>query len=230
MASFSDQAGQLRGSLIEAGLPSAAATILTNIFCNGVQTLRHSGEVLHDSTPQGLRQVSPDDRTHRLTNLDFRDGDPDYRRPRSRSSEDREQPVQQGTVLGTLPPQQTQSSFRVRGGAYTSVEPAGDTASVNLRMAGPGDCLFRDAANNTLVAKNLRAEGDASDLSRLRFFIEPRPDEVVFKLSTVNTAAITVVTDVQLIGNRIVVTKKTIQAWPVADAEPSVIPVAACPS
>jgi hypothetical protein len=90
--------------------------------------------------------------------------------------------------------------------------------------------LFRDSANNTLVAKSLRAEGDASDLSRLRFFIEPRPDEVVFKLSTVNTAAMTVVTDVQLVGNRILVTKKTIQAWPVADAPAGEIPVGDCPT
>jgi len=230
VSSFADQAGQLRGMLIEAGLPAAAATIIASILGNGSQTLRHSGQVIHDTTPSGMRQVTPQDRTHRLTNLDFREGDPDYRQQRSQDSENARRPIQQNTVVATLAPQQTESAFRVSGGSYISVAPSGDTASVGLRINGPGDCVFRDRANDTLVSKSLRAESDASDRSRLRFFIEPRADEVVFKLSTLNTATLTVVTDVSLGPAGIVVQRKTIQAWVIGDEDTVVIPVAPCPT
>jgi hypothetical protein len=230
MSSFANQAGQLRASLVSAGLPAAAATIIANILGNSVQTMRQSGEIIQDSTPQGLRQVTPDDRTHRLTNIDFRESDPDYRKLRTSASEQRLPPVQQNTVVGSLSPQQTDSAFRVKGGSFINVQPAGDTASVGLRIVGPGDCVFRDLANDTLVARSLRAESDASDRSRLRFFIEPRSDEVVFRLSTVNTASIPVVTDVSLTAEGIVVQRKTVQAWVAGDLPPTVIPVGPCPS
>ena len=229
MSSFAAQGGQLRGSLISAGLPAAAATILSNILANSVQALRHNGEIIHDQTPPGLRQVSPDDRTHRLTNLDFRDGDPDYRRQRSSDSEQRTRAIQADTVNISVAPQQTVASFRIKGGAYTSVEPAGDSAAVSLRVAGAGDCMFRDPANNLLIGKNLRAECDASDLSRLRFFIERRPDEVVFKLSTSNVSTVDVVTGVEWTAAGIVFHRKTIYAWVGADLPDVVLPVGPCP-
>jgi hypothetical protein len=229
MSSFAAQGGQLRGSLIAAGLPAAAATIISNILANSVQTLRHNGEIVHDQTPSGLRQVTPDARTHRLTNLDFRDGDPDYRRQRSSDSEGRQRSTQQDTVTTSVAPQQTVSSFRIKGGDYTSVDPAGDTAVVNLRVAGAGDCMFRDPANNLLVGKDLRAESDASDLSRLRFFIERRPDEVVFKLSTSNVSTVDVITGVDLTANALVFHRKTVYAWAGSDLPDIVIPIGPCP-
>lgn len=231
MSSYAEQGGQLRGSLIEAGLPAAAATIIANIFANGVQTMRQGGEVIHDQTPPGLRQVTPSDRTHRLTNLDFRDGDADYRRQRVQDSERADRPAPQSTVVGTLPPQQTASSYRLSSGDYTTVEPSGDTAKVNLRVNGSGDCLFRDPSANMLVAKKLRAECGGADQSRMQFFIEPRPDELVFKLATTNVESVQVVTDVSYSdGVGIVVTYKTIGAWVVSSDTSKTIPVSDCPA
>lgn len=230
MSSYANQGGQLRGSLIEAGLPAAAATIIANIFGNSVQTMRQGGEVIHDQTPHGMRQVTPSDRTHRLTNLDFRDGDADYRRQRVQDSERAERPVQQSTVIGTLPPQQTQSAHRISSGEYTNVEAAGDTAKVNLRVNGSGDCLFRHPSANMLVAKTLRAECGGDDRSRMQFFIEPRADEMVFKLSTTNVQSVQVVTDVTYEeGVGIVVKYATVGAWLVSTDPQKTIPVSDCP-
>lgn len=220
----------MRGSLIEAGLPSAAATILANIFANSVQTMRQGGEVIHDQTPQGMRQITPSDRAHRLTNIDFRDGDADYRRQRVQDSERAVRPVPQSTVNTTLPPQQTQSAYRISSGDYTTVESAGDTAKVNLRVNGSGDCLFRDQSANMLVAKKLRAECGGGDQSRLQFFVEPRADEMVFKLSTVNVQSVRVVTDVTYEeGVGIVVKYATVGAWLVSSGPQQTIPVSDCP-
>ncbi len=230
MSSYANQGGQLRGSLIEAGLPAAAATIISNIFANSVQTMRQGGEVVHDQTPQGMRQIASSDRTHRLTNLDFRDGDPDYRRQRVQDSERAVRPVPQSTVSTTLPPQQTQSTYRISSGAYTTVESAGDTAKVNLRVNGSGDCMFRDSSANVLVAKKLRAECGGDDLSRLQFFIEPRADEMVFKLATTNVGNVQVVTDVTYEeGVGIVVKYATIGAWLTSTGPQKTIPVSDCP-
>jgi hypothetical protein len=230
VSSYADQGGQLRGSLIEAGLPANAATIIANIFANNVQTMRQGGEVIHDQTPQGMRQVTSGDRTHRLTNLDFRDGDPDYRRQRVQDSERAERPIPQSTVNTTLPPQQTQSTYRISSGEYTNVESAGDTAKVNLRVNGSGDCMFRDPSANMLVAKKLRAECGGDDQARLRFFVEQRPDELVWKLSTNNMKKTQVVTDVSYQeGVGIVVTKATVWAWLYAEDGSTTIPVSDCP-
>ena len=229
MSSYADQGGQLRGSLIEAGLPSAAATIIANIFANSVQTMRQGGEVIHDQTPQGMRQVTSSDRTHRLTNLDFRDGDPDYRRQRVQDSESAERPVPQNTINVTLPPQQTQSTYRISSGDYTNVESAGDTAKVNLRVNGSGDCMFRDPSANMLVAKKLRAECGGDDQALLRFFVEQRPDEVVWKLSTNNLQKMQVVTDINYSSEGILIRRATVLAWLVSDDPTTALPVSECP-
>lgn len=230
MSSYADQGGQLRGSLIEAGLPAAAATIISNIFANSVQTLRQGGEVIHDQTPQGMRQVTPSDRTHRLTNLDLRDADPDYRRQRVQDSERADRFSPQNTVNVTLPPQQTQSAYRISSGSFTAVEASGDTAKVNVKVNGSGDCLFRDQSANTLVGKTLRAECGGDDQARLRFFVERRPDELVWKLSTTNMKKMQVVTDVSYQeGVGIVVTKSTVWAWLYTDDGSTTIPVSDCP-
>jgi len=230
VSSYANQGGQLRGSLIEAGLPANAATIIANIFANSVQTMRQGGEVIHDQTPQGMRQVTSSDRTHRLTNLDFRDGDPDYRRQRVQDSESAGRAKPQNTSNVTLPPQQTLSTYRIASGDYTNVESAGDTAKVNLRVNGSGDCMFRDQSANMLVAKKLRAECGGDDQSRLQFFIEARPDEMVFKLSTNNMKKMQVVTDVSYQdGVGIVVTKATIWAWLYTEDGSATIPVSDCP-
>jgi hypothetical protein len=229
VSSYADQGGQLRGSLIEAGLPSAAATIIANIFANSVQTMRQGGEVIHDQTPQGMRQVTSSDRTHRLTNLDFRDGDPDYRRQRVQDSESAERPVPQNTINVTLPPQQTQSTYRISSGDYTNVESAGDTAKVNLRVNGSGDCMFRDPSANMLVAKKLRAECGGDDQALLRFFVEQRPDEVVWKLSTNNLQKMQVVTDINYSSEGILIRRATVLAWLVSDDPTTALPVSECP-
>lgn len=231
MSSFANQGGQLRGSLIEAGLPAAAATIIANIFANSVQTMRHDGQLVHDTTPSGLRQVTPESRTHTLTNLDFREGDPDYRRQSSQDSEDRPRPIPNSTVVESRSPQESTSSLsRVAGGAFTDITPSGDSSTVTLRIKGSGNFPVLDYATNSIIAKSFRAESDGF----VRLQIEERPNEVVFRAST-NTGSgamkpIDVLTDLRFTGNYLVATRSTILVPVLDDAAPASVPVVECPT
>lgn len=185
MSSFANQGGQLRGSLIEAGLPAAAATILANILANGVQPLRHSGEITHDTTPQSLRQVTPEARTHSLKNLDFRDDDPDFRRQVIQDDEGRPKPVPNSTVVTTRSPQESASSLsNTSPGSFTDVSPSGDSSTVSLRIRGGGDFPVLDHATNTIIGKNIRTESDGM----VRLQVENRAEEIVFKAGIVGGA------------------------------------------
>lgn len=233
MSSFADQGGQLRGSLIEAGLPAAAATILSNILANSVQTLRHSGEMIHDKTPQGLRHVTPESRTHTLTNIDFRDGDPDYRRQFVQDDERRPATSPSSTVVRSQSPQQSSSSLsRTSSGMFTEVAPAGEASAINLRVRGGGSFPVLDHGTNTILAKQLRAESDG--LVRLQ--LEERTEEVVLKAGFGPGAGkgeakeISVVTDIELTPDTLYFYRTKVLVWVVGEGEPTIIPLTGCPS
>jgi hypothetical protein len=217
VSGFSLQAGQLRSALISAGLPADSATQIAAILGNSAQTLRHSGQVTHDRTPKNLKLVSPDDRRHTLPGLDFRVSDPDYRPQRTRSSEEREKPEQEPTVLNVVAPQQTNAAFRVKSGKYIDAVPAGDQVAVNLKVSPVGDgtfAAFIDPQANAIVTKTLRAAASQDDQSRVRFRIVPKGQELLWSLELQNVQPIEVVTGVEYKpGQGLAVTYSTVYAW-----------------
>lgn len=231
MSSFANQAGQLADHLTAAGLPAAAATIIANILGNSVQTLRHSGEMIHDTTPQGLRQVSPESRQHVLTNIDFREGDPDYRRQATQDSEQRPLPQPNSTVVRSQSPQESQSSLsRTTSGVFTEVAPAGDSSAINLRIKGGGTFPVLDHATNTILAKRLRAESDGI----VRLQIEEGPEEVAIKAGFGQGGrggglkSIPVVTEITADESGIYFKVKRIAAWVEDDLEDYFIRLGDC--
>lgn len=231
MSSFANQVGQLENSLTAAGLPAAASTIIAQILGNGVQTLRHSGEMIHDKTPQGLRQVTPEARTHVFPELDFRQADPDFRRQVAEDSESRAAPVQSSTVVASRSPQASPSSLsRTTSGTFTEVSPSGDSSVVNLRVQGGGSFPVLDHGTNTVRAKTLRTESDGL----VRIQLEDRADEVVIKggfgpgAGKGEAKEISVVTDIEQTPQGIYFYRKKILAWVVSDDEPILIALADC--
>lgn len=223
---FSQQAGQLTNALVAAGLSPTAASTIASILGNASQGLVHRGPQTHDTTPESMRYVTPDTRKQVLTNLDFRQADPDYRQPLTRTSEEQPKPEPEPTVLSTISPQQRASTFRVLGGAYTSAEGRGEFVSVGLRVNGAGEAAFLDPQSNSIVAKTLRAEADTSSDGRLRFFIERPGREVVWKLQLKNVGAVEVVTNVQYVaGEGLVMTYETISAWKDPRSQPRTVTI-----
>jgi hypothetical protein len=130
MAGFSEQRRQLRNALLAAGMTPDSATQIANILGNSAQGLRHAGPVEIDSTPQDLRFVTPEQRKLRLSNLDFRQGDPDYRPQLTASSEERKENEPEPNVVAIVAPQQTPANFRVAPGSLTDVAGNGQAAAL----------------------------------------------------------------------------------------------------
>ena len=221
MSSFNLQGGQIRGALVAAGLPAAAATQISNILSNCAQTLKHAGPIEHDKTPSSMRLVTPESRKYELPNLDFRQSDPDYRAPSTQPSEERRLPQQAPAIESSQSPQQTESTFRVTGGPFVAAAGTGDAVQVGLRVQGFGRVATLDPPSNTIIGKTLRAAGDAGDNSRLRFFIEETGQEIVWNLQLQNVGSYEVVTGVQYVdGVGLVVTYSKIAAWQDSNSSP----------
>lgn len=233
MSSFANQAGQLADQLTAAGLPAAAATLIANILGNSVQTLKHSGEIVHDTTPQGLRQVTPESRTQRLTNIDFLEGDPDYRRQAVKNDESRQSPSPYDAVVRSQSPQESQSSLsKTSSGVFTDVSPSGQSAAINLRVKGGGTFPVLDHATNTVLAKTLRVESDGF----VRLQLEDRTEEVVIKAgfgpggtNRGDAQAINIVSDIEISPDLIVFKRKKIFAWVVGEDQDAIIRLVECP-
>lgn len=179
--SYQLQFGSLADELKKAGLNGDAAVRIAKILANSAQPMR-SGQVEVDSTPAGMRNITPGRRKFQLTNLDFRDADPDYRRTRTASSEARPRPVQPSAVQGSVAPQQTDRPFGVSAGSYTEARSEGDGVSVGLRVSGTGPFLTQDPSSGALLGKSVRAEADAGASGLVRFFVEEQAGEYVFRL------------------------------------------------
>lgn len=226
MSSFSLQNSQIRGALEAAGIPAAQAATIANILGNAAQAMRHSGVIEHDRTPQALRIVGPDARRHVFTELDFPQQDPDHRKPKTPPSERPVAPQPEPTVLVSLAPQQAPDAFRVAGGAYTSANGIGEATKVDLNVRFDGPCLFAEPATNTLHGKGLRAEAGGRDDGRVRFWIEERDAEAVWRLQMINVRRQDVVTGVEhQPGRGLVVTYQTIDAWSIGEPWRKLLPL-----
>ena len=165
----------------KAGLNPDSAVRIARILGNSLQQVRRGPETT-DTTSQKLRQVGPDGRKYQFENLDFDDGDPDFRSLRLESSEERQYPTQASTVQETRSPQETQNSFNVSPGGFVSVSSRGDGVEVGIDVSGTGPFLQQDPASGSLTGVSLRAESETGVKGLLRFFIEPRGDEYILKL------------------------------------------------
>lgn len=217
--SFADQRSMLRNALAAAGLDPDAAANIANILANSVQDSLQSGRTRQDTTPDGLRLVGPEDRTHVFTNLDFRAGDPDHRNQRTASSEQDTRPQPAPNVTESLAPQQTPATFRVSGGTLSDASGAGDSVEVNVRSrvakqpAGRLPITMLDKQTNTLVGKEFRANAGGDD-GRARLTVDESGRELSLDLQLENIARYRVITGIEYepgVGLR--VQYSTISAW-----------------
>lgn len=179
--SFQLQFGNLVAELRKAGINPDSAVRIARILGNSLQTTRR-GPATTDTTPRNMRQVSSSTRQYQLTNLDFKEGDPDHRQTRLQTTEERLQPTQASSLQTEQSPQETSSPFNVAGGTYIDATSEGDGVGLNLRVAGTGPFLTQNSESNTLVGVGLRAEAECGQEGLIRFFIEPRGEENIFKL------------------------------------------------
>lgn len=219
MSSLSLQAGQIRAALVAAGIPATAATNVANILGNAAQTMRHSGAIIHDRTPAGLRMLDPDSRKHSLTNADFRPGDPDFRASRLQPSENVVRPTQESAVRGDVAPQQTKATNGIVAGPFVSVESDGGAAKVGLRLQGEGDILFADAQGNGLVARKLQTQAYGLG-GTVRFSAEPNGADLSLKLLIDADGSlgsferdVDVITDIRLTREGLVLIKRKVSGY-----------------
>lgn len=219
MSSLSLQAGQIRAALLAAGIPAAAATNVANILGNAAQTMRHSGAIIHDRTPPGLRMLDPGSRKHSLTNVDFRQGDPDFRDTRLQASENAVRPTQESAVRGDLAPQQTKATNGVVAGPFVSVASDGGAAKVGLLLKGEGDILFADQRGNTLVARRLQTQAYGLG-GTVRFSAEPDGQDLTLKLLIDADGSlgsferdVEVITDIRIASDGLVLTKRRVSGY-----------------
>ena len=179
--SFQLQFGNLVSELRKAGINPDSAVRIARILGNSLQTTRR-GPATTDTTPRNMRQVSSNTLQYQLTNLDFKEGDPDHRQTRLQTTEERLQPTQASSLQTEQSPQETSSPFNVSGGTYIEARSEGDGVGLNLRVSGTGPFLTQNSESDTLVGVALRAEAECGQEGLIRFFIEPRGDENIFKL------------------------------------------------
>jgi hypothetical protein len=209
---FSAQAGQIANALKAAGLAPDAAQKIAAILGNGVQNLVRTNPETVDLTPSALRYVTPERRTYQLPGLDFRQGDPDYRSTQFETSEERPTAKQANTLRREPSPQQTTSTYRVKGGKFTEAQGTGESVQVDLKVNGSGRVALLDPQSNTIIGKNIRCEAEDG----LRFFIEETGTELVWRLQLDGLLfrigqEVDVVTDITLGAAGLQVTKRRIR-------------------
>lgn len=231
MSSFSEQRQQLRGALVAAGLSPDAATQIANILGNSAQEMRHAGAVEVDTTPDGMRFVTPEARRLRFPNLDQRQQDPDHRRRTTAPSEERREAEPDPNVVAVIAPQQTDANFQVAPGALTDVQGNGQAAQVNVRnvvAARPAAGLpvaLLDSQANRLVGKAPRAQVGQND-GTARLDIQETGQEVLWNLQMLNRSEYDVVTKVEYVeGKGLEITYERIKAWDQQKERVDTIPV-----
>jgi hypothetical protein len=204
------------------------AAELAGVLGGRRQKLKTGGGLEQDTTPSDLREVTPSARRHHLTNLDFRRGDPDYRPSKIDDSERRRQAQPDPAIKTVSAPQETDSSYNLVDGAYTSVVAADGAVAVNLAVQGSGRAMMLDPPSNSIVGKTLRCEagGGGANQNLVRFFIDETGQEVVWKLMLA-IDRIPIVTDIRYrIGRGIEYTRRTAAVFldPADQFERKVVP------
>ena len=220
------QAAAIADALISAGIAPDAAGRIAKILGNPEQALYHAGPQKVDVTPRAMRKTTPDVRKHQLQNVDFREADPDYKQPIHRTTEEAPIPVPPDSVRETeLSSAAKSAAFRVAPGQYVTADSAGDSVKVGLRVAGNGRAVMLDPPSSTLIGKTLRAEADANDTDRIRFYIDETGQEIVWKMQLQNVERCPVVTGVKFNRNKgLELTCRNAYVWTEGDPFEDLIP------
>lgn len=215
---YEEQRSQIRGALQAAGISPDAATDIANILCNSAIDLKHSGTQTTDTTPPELARVTPDVRKHQLKGFDFRDGDPDYRRPGISDTEEAPSVEPPSNLVTVIPHQREQDVGPVVPGKFANVAVEGGAMRVGVKHKQPGakggiPIAAMDPKSGTFLGKMLRfMAGDSK--GRIKAEIVEGSDEIGIGLQPSGLKTHDVVTRVEYhpsVGLRVHYKKLT--AW-----------------
>ena len=180
--SFQNQHGSIANELRKLGMSVDAATRLASILGNPNQPTR-TGPQTQDLTPEALRYVTGQTRKLQLSNLDFFEGDPDFRRPRSANNQEAVRPSPVSSVRTSVAPQATNSSLGVAAGGFTSVKSQGDSVHVGLNLKNTGNLVSADQGGDQLVGKTLRVDAESLEDSGITASLENYGNEMTIRLA-----------------------------------------------
>ena len=176
-----NQMAQLIAEFQKAGLPRKNAVAIGRILGNSLQEMRRGPET-KDLTNPKMRQVGKTKRKQQFKDIDFLEGDPDYRKFKKQLSEDKKEPKQASTVQGDKDPNTTEDSFGVSGGSFVEVESQGEGVEVSLNVVGTHPIMCQDAESGTIIGKKLRANAGQKNAG-INFYVEAREDEFILNLA-----------------------------------------------
>lgn len=190
---------QLISELQKAGIPRTNAVAIGRIFGNSLQEMRRGPETKDVTNPK-MRAVGPEGRKQQFQNIDFRQGDPDYRKFKKELSEEKPRPIRPGTVQKDKDPTQTDNYFNVESGPFVQVEPSSDGVEVGLRIVGTNPIMTQDAESGAIIGKRIRCNA-GQQTGLINFNLEPREDEYILNLSLDLTALANALADILLGGD-----------------------------
>jgi len=179
--SYQNQMAQLISELQKAGIPRKNSVAIGRILGNSLQEMRRGPETKDVTNPK-MRQVDGNRRTQQFTNIDFPQGDPDYRKTRKQLSENKPRPTQASTVQSDKDPNTTANSFNVSSGPFVQVEPSAEGVEVGLRIVGTSPIMTQDAESGAIIGKRIRCNA-GQQAALINFNLEPRDDEYILNLS-----------------------------------------------
>jgi hypothetical protein len=172
---------QLIAEFQKAGLPRQNAVAIGRILGNSLQEMRRGPETKDVTNPK-MRSVGPTGRKQQFKNIDFLQGDPDYRKLKKQPSENKPTPTQPGTVQDDKDPTQTDNYFNVESGPFVQVEPKAEGVEIGLRIVGTQPIMTQDAESGAIVGKRIRCNA-GQQTGLINFNLEPRDDEYILNLS-----------------------------------------------
>ena len=179
--SYQNQMAQLIAEFQKAGLPRQNAVAIGRILGNSLQEMRRGPETKDVTNPK-MRSVDSTGRKQQFKNIDFLQGDPDYRKLKKQLSEDKPKPTQPGTVQNDKDPTQTDNYFNVESGPFVQVEPKAEGVEVGLRIVGTQPIMCQDAESGAIIGKRIRCNA-GQQTALINFNLEPRDDEFILNLS-----------------------------------------------
>ncbi len=179
--SYQNQMAQLIAEFQKAGLPRKNAVAIGRILGNSLQEMRRGPETKDVTNPK-MRAVNSTGRKQQFKNLDFLEGDPDYRKLKKTLSENKPPPTKPGTVQQDKDPTQTDNYFNVESGPFVQVEPKAEGVEIGLRIVGTQPIMCQDAESGAIIGKRIRCNA-GQQTALINFNLEPRDDEFILNLS-----------------------------------------------
>ena len=192
--SYQNQMAQLVAEFQKAGLPRKNAVAIGRILGNSLQEMRRGPETKDVTNPK-MRAVGPEGRKQQFKNIDFLEGDPDYRKLKKQLSENKPKPTQPGTVQNDKDPTQTDNYFNVESGPFVQVEPKAEGVEVGLRIVGTQPIMCQDAESGSIIGKRIRCNA-GQQTALINFNLEPRDDEFILNLSLDLAALANAISDI----------------------------------